>query len=85
MASWTVKIFAAAAVLAGFSLYGQQPTRADPMKCSGEEKACITSCTKTATTALSICLTACGARKSYCVKTGCWDNGRQRYCGLAKQ
>jgi hypothetical protein len=57
---------------------------ADPMKCSGEEKACITACTKTARVTISVCVTGCGARLSACMKTGCWDNGTQRYCGVAK-
>jgi hypothetical protein len=73
-----------AAVLA-LALLGA-PAAADPMKCSGEEKVCIAGCQKTAKgSALSLCLTNCGARLSYCAKTGCWDDGRQRYCGLLRQ
>lgn len=59
--------------------------QAAPMKCSSEEKTCAAACTKAARTAVSTCLTACGTRAAYCMKTGCWDNGAQRYCGLAKQ
>ena len=73
------------AILIVFGLFASAPAVADPMKCSGEEKTCSASCTKAAKTALSICLTICGQRKSSCMKTGCWDNGVQRYCGLAKQ
>lgn len=58
---------------------------ADPMKCSNENKACIMNCQKKATTRPSACLTDCGVRQSFCIKTGCWDNGVQRYCGLSKQ
>ena len=57
---------------------------AEPMKCSGEEKACVTACRKTARMPVAVCLTGCGARLSACVKTGCWDNGAQRYCGLSR-
>jgi hypothetical protein len=67
------------------SFLAAQTALADPMKCSGEEKTCIANCVKVARSAVSTCVTDCGARKSYCVKTGCWDNGRQRYCGLSKQ
>ena len=57
---------------------------AEPMKCSGEEKTCVTNCKKAARVAVNVCLTACGARRSACLKTGCWDDGAQRYCGLNK-
>lgn len=57
---------------------------AEPMKCSGEEKVCLTNCKKAARVAVSICATGCGTRMSFCVKTGCWDNGTQKYCGLNK-
>ena len=57
---------------------------AEPMKCSGEEKACVTACRKTARMPVGVCLTGCGARLSACVKTGCWDDGTQRYCGLSR-
>jgi hypothetical protein len=60
-------------------------SQADPMKCSNEEKTCATACKTAARGPVNTCLTACGARASYCMKTGCWDNGAQRYCGLAKQ
>lgn len=58
---------------------------AEPMKCSGEEKTCQTACAKVPTASKSACLTQCGVRKSGCMRTGCWDNGTQRYCGLSKQ
>ena len=65
-------------------LLGVPAAMAEPMKCSGEEKACLTACKKTARMTVSVCVTGCGARLSACVKTGCWDNGTQRYCGLSK-
>ena len=75
----------AAIVSAGAALVLLAPAaRAEPMKCSGEANACSTNCKKMARTAVSICLTNCGVRQSVCMKTGCWDNGVQRYCGLAK-
>ena len=58
---------------------------ADPMKCSGEEATCRQVCAKQPKGILSSCLTICGARRSACMRTGCWDNGNVRYCGLAKQ
>lgn len=73
-----------AAALFALALLGAQAAIADPMKCSGEEKTCLTACKKAARVTVSVCLTGCGARLSACVKTGCWDNGAQRYCGLAK-
>lgn len=72
-----------AAALVGVVLFAVS-AQADPMKCSGEEKVCLTACKKTARVAYSVCATACGTRLSACMKTGCWDNGAQRYCGLAK-
>jgi len=62
-----------------------QTAHAAPMKCSGEEATCRDACAKTAKTTLSTCLTTCGVRRSACMRNGCWDNGRQQYCGLAKQ
>lgn len=59
--------------------------KAEPMKCSGEEKTCQTACAKVPAGRTSACLTECGVRKSACMRTGCWDNGQLRYCGLAKQ
>ena len=76
-------VIAGAAALA-FALSGARPASAEPMKCSGEEKACVTNCKKAARVAVNVCVTACGSRLSVCLKTGCWDNGAQRYCGLNK-
>jgi hypothetical protein len=61
------------------------PAKAQPMKCSGEEKTCQLTCAKVPVATKSACLTECGVRKNACMRTGCWDNGRLRYCGLAKQ
>lgn len=72
------------AALAALVLAGAPYAMAEPMKCSGEEKACITACRKTARMPVNVCLTGCGARLSACLKNGCWDNGTQRYCGLGK-
>lgn len=72
------------AALFALALLGAQIARAEPMKCSGEEKTCLTNCRKIARVAVSVCATGCGARLSACMKTGCWDTGAQRYCGLAK-
>jgi predicted RNA-binding Zn ribbon-like protein len=56
------------------------------MRCSGEQKTCIANCDKSRDRSkLSTCLTSCGARQSTCMKTGCWNSGVQKYCGLLKQ
>jgi hypothetical protein len=34
---------------------------------------------------VSVCFTNCGQRQAMCVKTGCWDNGNQKYCGLLRE
>jgi len=82
MTSAPIKTISAA--LFALALLGAQAARADPMKCSGEEKTCVTNCKKAARVPVSVCVTGCGSRLSACLKTGCWDNGSQRYCGLSK-
>ncbi|MDO8879164.1 MAG: hypothetical protein Q8M24_13440 [Pseudolabrys sp.] len=72
------------AVALAFVVLSAPAAFAEPMKCSGEEKACLVACKKTARVAVNICLTGCGARLSACLKSGCWDTGTQRYCSLAK-
>jgi hypothetical protein len=80
------RIVALLAAMAGFGLLGCQFALAAPMRCSGEQKICTTNCNKSADRSLiSICVTNCGARHSMCMKTGCWDSGIQKYCGLLKQ
>jgi len=59
---------------------------AAPMRCSGEQKICIANCNKSPDrSSIPTCVTNCGARQSLCMKTGCWDSGFQKYCGLLKQ
>jgi hypothetical protein len=31
------------------------------------------------------CLDACRSTLKLCLRTGCWDSGTSRYCGLMKQ
>lgn len=76
-------LFPLAAIIA-VALLHSHAALAGPMLCSGEQKTCIASCGKTGPD-LSICVTNCAQRKAVCVKTGCWDNGAQRYCGLTRQ
>lgn len=86
MASVTSKILFAVAAVAGLCLVYSQTAFAGPMRCSGEQKACISNCNNTPNRAsISVCITNCGARQAMCIKTGCWDNGTQKYCGLARQ
>jgi hypothetical protein len=62
------------------------PALAGPMKCSGEQKTCVTACQKTINPALQgQCIADCRTRLNYCRQTGCWDNGTSRYCGLLRQ
>jgi len=82
----TRKIIAAVATLAAVTLLCLQPAFAAPMRCSGEENICITGCKKSTDRAsIPTCITNCGLRQSLCKKTGCWDSGVQKYCGLLKQ
>jgi hypothetical protein len=66
-------------------LLALSPARADPMKCSDVGKACATKCRKAARGPVTVCLTQCGVRASSCQRTGCWDEGSRRYCGMAKR
>lgn len=80
------KIIALPAGLIGLALLCSQSVLAVPMRCSGEQNLCIVACQKNPDrSTLSICVTNCGARQSLCKKTGCWDTGAQKYCGLLKQ
>lgn len=73
-------------IAAGIVLASAQAAAAAPMRCSGEQTACVTGCKKNPDrSTLSICITNCGLRQSVCMKTGCWDSGMQKYCGLLKQ
>ena len=59
-----------------------QDAFAVPMRCSGEQTACIAACKKNLDRSyVSICVTNCGARQSMCMR----DSGVQKYCGLLKQ
>lgn len=72
--------------LLGVGLFAPAPAAAAAMRCSGEQTACIAACKKSApAAALSMCITNCGQRQAICVKSGCWDSGTQKYCGLLRQ
>jgi len=79
------RIVSLLAISVGTLLSGA-PAFSAPMRCSGEEKTCIAACKKSLDrSAISGCVTSCGLRQSACMKSGCWDSGPQRYCGLLKQ
>ena len=79
-------IAALVCIPAAFALVSTAPAFSAPMRCSGEEKVCIAACKKSLDrSSISTCLTNCGLRQSACMKSGCWDSGPQRYCGLLKQ
>ena len=78
--------FRLTAGLVGLAMLFSQAALAAPMRCSGEQKICMANCNKAADrSSISTCLTNCGLRQSLCMKTGCWDSGFQKYCGLLKQ
>jgi hypothetical protein len=81
----TTKILVLLAAMVAAQLFGAQPTLADSMKCSGEQKTCIAACQKMPRGLVGDCIANCRARTNYCKLTGCWDNGTKRYCGLLRQ
>ena len=80
----TQKIFAAMAVIAGLFLVSQTALAA-PMMCSGEETSCIAACQARPRALIGDCIATCRTWGNYCKRTGCWDNGTSRYCGLLRQ
>jgi len=73
-------------LVALLALLFPQAAFANAMRCSGEETICINSCKKNPDrSTLSSCITNCGVRRTVCRRTGCWDSGTQKYCGLLKQ
>ncbi|MGH6727364.1 MAG: hypothetical protein ACREB8_12590 [Pseudolabrys sp.] len=79
------KIVNAMAAVTVLVLAGTQPAPADSLKCSDEQKACITICQKNPRALVGDCIANCRTRTNFCKKTGCWDNGIKRYCGLLRQ
>lgn len=71
--------------LAASSLIVAQPAQAGPMKCSSEEQSCIAACRKGPLGLLPNCVTNCRARFNFCRQTGCWDDGKTRFCRLLRQ
>jgi hypothetical protein len=78
-------ILSAVAAVAALYLFSAQAALAAPMLCSGEEKTCIAACQRSPRALIGDCIANCRARTNYCKHTGCWDNGRNRYCGLLRQ
>ena len=74
-----------AAAVAAFMLVGVSMAQAEPMKCTGEQKTCQTACARLPATQIQPCLEGCRASQAYCIRSGCWQNGNNRYCGLTKQ
>ena len=76
----------AIAACAGLYLFSASATLAQPMRCSGEQKACVAACQKNPDrTVAARCTANCHIRQSNCIKSGCWDSGTFKYCGLMKQ
>jgi len=80
-----IKIIIAIAAIVGLSLFGAPAALAEAMKCSGEQKICISVCQKSPRDLIADCIANCRARLNYCRQTGCWDNGTNRYCNLTRQ
>jgi hypothetical protein len=74
-----------AAITVVFAVIGAQTVLAEPMKCSGENKTCLTACARLPAGQGQPCLEGCRASQAYCIRSGCWQNGASRYCGLTKQ
>ena len=82
----TYKGLCAAAAATVMLLSWCKAAAADPMKCSGEYQACVSSCARLGDPALRrTCITTCSLRQAACRQTGCWDNGATTYCGLLRQ
>jgi len=76
---------AIAAVMALMVLFADTAA-ADPMRCSTENQACAAGCEKFEDQKVwGACMTACTQRQTICQRTGCWDDGSFRYCGLLRQ
>lgn len=74
------------AAVFGLCLLGAQGALADPMKCSGEQKTCVTNCIKSGNAIQAqACAENCRASLANCMRNGCWAYGSLRYCGLLKQ
>lgn len=79
------RLLAVLGIFVAFALL-VSPASSAPMRCSGEETTCIAGCKKSLNrSSITMCLTNCGLRRSACMKSGCWDSGPQKYCGLLKQ
>jgi hypothetical protein len=77
------QIFAAIAIAV---LLCTTPVHADPVRCSNESKTCLAACAALRDRQSSgACITVCQARMASCQRTGCWDDGSFRYCGLLRQ
>jgi hypothetical protein len=74
-----------AAVIAVIFVFAAHAAQAEPMKCSGEQKTCQSACARMPAGQVQPCLEGCRASQAYCIRSGCWQNGASRYCGLMKQ
>lgn len=77
------KFIAVTAVV--FALIGARAALAEPMKCSNENRTCLAACARLPAGQGQPCLEGCRASQAYCIRSGCWQNGNTRYCGLTKQ
>ena len=82
----TGKLTCVVILAAGVLLLWRGAAFAEPMKCGGEQQACLANCTKLIDPKLlKACVNVCAQRQATCRQTGCWDNGATTYCGLMRQ
>jgi len=59
--------------------------QAAPMRCSDEHKTCVAACQLRPLAVAPACLSGCNARRSNCLRSGCWSDSAKSYCGLLRQ
>jgi len=77
------KIYSTAAFIVILGLF--TAAAAAPMLCSNEKKTCIDACRRLPAALVGNCIAACRTHFNYCRQTGCWDDGKTRYCGLGRR
>lgn len=75
----------AGGIAAAFIILGAQAAFGEPMKCSGEQKTCTSSCARLPAAQIQLCTENCRVAQANCMRSGCWASGASRYCGLMKQ
>jgi hypothetical protein len=78
-AVFTLTLFALSLVLSGAA-------QADAMRCSSLYACCVAACRQPANAAVRpICIANCGQHRGACLRSGCWIDGAQKICSLARR